>query len=59
MVIFRGEGLHIVKRWRNVSHQRHKKEWNLQDIVLDEVQPIDNLVVPRRMLEIEYEREKP
>jgi hypothetical protein len=59
MVIFRGEDLHIVKRWRNVSHQSHKEEWNLQDIVLDKVQAVDNLIIPRCMLEIEYEREKP
>ena len=40
---------------RNISHQSHEKERNLKNIILDEVQSIDNRVIPCRMLEIENE----
>jgi hypothetical protein len=49
-------GLHIVKRWRNISHHRHEEEWDLQHIFRNEIEAIDNSIVPCSMLKIENER---
>jgi hypothetical protein len=51
--------IHIVKSRRNVSHQGHEKERDLENIVLYEVQPFDHFIIPRRTFKIDYEREEP
>jgi hypothetical protein len=52
-------GVHIVQSRCYVSHQSHEEEWNLKDIVLDEIQAIDQFIIPCRMLEIKKQGEKP
>lgn len=54
-----GDASHIVQSWRNISHQRHEKERYLEDMILDEIQSIDNRIIPRCTLEVEYEGEEP
>lgn len=38
----------VIQCRHKVAHQRHKKKWDLQNIFLDEADPIDEALVPRR-----------
>lgn len=51
--------LHIVQCWSDVSHQGHKKQGDLKHIILDEIQAVDDFIIPCCMFEIDYEREEP
>jgi hypothetical protein len=43
----------------HISHQSHKKEWNLENIVLDKIQALDDIIVPSGMLKVQNEGQEP
>lgn len=45
-------GLHIVQRRTDVSHETHEEERRLKDRVFNEIQAVNNLIVPSRALQI-------
>ena len=47
------EDLHVVHGGCDISHHCHKKERYLKHISANEVQAIDNCIVPSGMLEID------
>lgn len=49
---------HVVESGRDVAHERHEEERNLQDGVLDEVDAFDYILVPCRLREIREEPEE-
>jgi hypothetical protein len=51
--------LQVVKCRRDISHQGHKKEWYLKNIILQEVQSIDNCIIPGHRVEIYEEGQEP
>jgi len=46
---------HVIHRRAQVPHQTHEEEGDLQDGMLDEVDAIDDLFVPRRAAEVSEE----
>ena len=43
---------HVVQGRTDVSHETHEEEWQLQHRVLEEIQSIDDFVVPSRALQV-------
>lgn len=52
-------GSHVVESGRNISHQTHKEERNLQNLVGDEVQTLHERVIPGHSVEVDQKREDP
>lgn len=52
---FQGVHEHVIERGRDVAHQAHEEEGDLQHRVCDEVQAPDQLIVPGHGVEIEDE----
>lgn len=46
-------GSHVVESGRDVSHQSHEEEWYLQDLVGDEIQTLDERIIPCHGVEID------
>lgn len=42
---------HIVKGWRDISHERHEEERNLQDVALNKVQLVGECRIPSEVCE--------
>ena len=59
MVDFEKGNIHIVQGRRKISHQRHQEERNLENIVLGEIEPADNLIIPGRIIKIDHKGKKP
>lgn len=49
----------MVQRRRNVPHQAHQEERDLQDGVRKEIQASYQLVIPRHRVEIDEECQRP
>ena len=47
---------HVVKGWRDISHERHEEERNLQDITLDKIQLLGECRIPG---DVREKREEP
>ena len=52
---FQGIHEHVIERGRDVTHQAHEEEGDLEHRVGDEVQAPDQLIVPGHGVEIEDE----
>lgn len=50
---------HVVKSRGNVSHQTHQEERDLKNRMLNEMEPVNNVVIPRHSLKIRKEANKP
>ncbi len=50
---------HVVQSRRNVPHQAHQEERDLQNRIREEVQPSHQRVIPRHRVEIDEEGQCP
>lgn len=46
---------HMIQGWRYIPHQAHQEERDLQNRIREEVQPVDDLIVPGDRIEIHHE----
>jgi hypothetical protein len=51
--------LQVVQRWDEISHKRHKKEWDLEHVFLNEADAIAQISGPRSRLEVDEPRKTP
>lgn len=51
--------IHMIQCWRDVSHQAHEKERDLQDRGCNELHPSHQLIIPRHRIEVDEEGGSP
>jgi len=51
--------LHLIESGRDVPHQAHEEEGDLQDGIGKEVQAVHELVIPGGLLKVDDERKHP
>ena len=54
-----GASLHVVEGGGDVTHHGHQEEGHLKDRVLQEVQALNDTVIPGRVLHVDKKREGP
>lgn len=55
----KGRDVQVVEGGRDVAHESHQEDGDLEDVVLNKDETVDDLVVPGDMVEGEDEREEP
>lgn len=49
----------VIKGGCDVAHQRHEEERDLQNMILNEMEPVDDLIVPRYHIEVDHKGKHP
>lgn len=60
-VVDPAEGVHehVVESGSDVAHQGHEEKGDLEDVVLDEIETVDEAVIPGDGVEVDEEGEEP